>query len=83
MLERIFQRGISTDDVVKALTNGEIIEQYPSDYPFPSCLVLGITTEGQSLHVVCGSDEKELWLITAYFPSPVEWSDDFRQRRKA
>jgi hypothetical protein len=42
ILKRIFQRGIRMDDVENALTNGEIIEQYPSDYPFPSCLVLGI-----------------------------------------
>jgi len=82
ILQRIFRRGISMDDVVDALTNGEIIEQYPSDYPFPSCLVLGYTKAGKALHIVCGSNEVELWLITAYIPSPTEWTDDFRQRRK-
>ena len=83
MLERLFQREISIEDVVSALTNGEIIEQYPSDYPFPSCLVLGNTTAGRSLHVVCGSNGVELWLITAYFPNPIEWTEDFKQRKKA
>ena len=82
ILERIFRRGIGTDDVMNALTNGEIIEQYPTDYPFPSCLVLGYTGKGKALHVVCGSSEEELWLITAYIPDPAEWSDDSRQRRK-
>ena len=82
ILERLLQRNIRIDDVKAALTNGEIIEQYPNDYPFPSCLVLGHTVAGQTLHVVCGSNGKELWLITAYFPNPVEWSDDFKQRRK-
>ena len=82
MLERIFRRGVSTDDVVTALTKGEIIEQYPTDYPFPSCLVLGRTREGKALHIVCGSNGAELWLVTAYFPSPAEWTEDFRQRRK-
>jgi len=71
------------DDVGNVLTNGEIIEQYPSDYPFPSCLVLGHTVAGQPLHVVCGSNGEELWLVTAYFPSPAEWSDDLRQRRQS
>jgi len=71
------------DEVVSALTNGEIIEQYSSDYPFPSCLVLGHTKAGKVLHVVCGSNGEELWLITAYIPSPSDWSEDFRQRRKA
>ena len=82
ILERIFRRDISMDDVIRALTNGEIIEQYPSDYPFPSCLVMGQTKTGKALHVVCGSNNVELWLVTAYIPNPAEWTGDFRQRRK-
>ena len=60
------------EDVIQVLTNGEIIEQYPTDYPFPSCLVLGYTKTGKALHVVCGSNGVELWLITAYIPDPIE-----------
>ena len=81
ILERIFRRGISTGDVENALTNGKIIERYPNDYPFPSYLVLGYTMTGRIIHVVCGSNGVELWLITAYFPDPAEWSDDFKQRK--
>jgi len=81
ILERIFQRGISADDVKNVLVSGEIIEQYPSDYPFPSCLILGRTEAEKALHVVCGSNGAELWLITAYFPDSAEWSEDYRQRR--
>ena len=80
ILERIVRRDINTDDVENALTHGEIIEHYPSDYPFPSCLVLGQTKAGKALHVVCGSNGDELWLITAYFPNPFEWSEDFKYR---
>jgi len=80
ILERILRRGISTDDVESVLNNGEVIEQYPSDYPFPSCLVLGKTKTEKALHVVCGSNGSELWLITAYFPNPFEWSEDFKKR---
>ena len=82
ILERLFQRCILIDDVKNALVNGEIIEHYPNDYPFPSCLVFGYTKTGQILHVVCGSNGVELWLITAYFPDPNEWTEDFKQRRK-
>ena len=81
MLERIFQRGISMKDVMDVLANGEIIEQYPNDYPFPSCLVLGHTKAGKTMHIVCGSNGEELWLITAYNPNPTEWTEDFKQRR--
>ena len=82
ILERIFRRGIKIDDVQSALNNGEIIEQYPNDYPFPSCLVLGQTKAGEALHIVCGSNGAELWLITAYIPNPNEWTEDFKHRRK-
>jgi hypothetical protein len=82
ILQRIFQRGINTDDVRNVLNNGEIIEQYPTDYPFPSCLVLGRSMAGKALHVVCGSNGAELWLITAYFPNPGEWAENYKQRRK-
>jgi hypothetical protein len=81
ILQRIFCRGIGIDDVESALIGGEIIEQYPTDYPFPSCLVLGRTKAGKARHVVCGSNGAELWLITAYFPNLFEWTEDFRQRR--
>jgi hypothetical protein len=81
MLERLFQRNIRLEDVKDALIHGVIIEQYPNDYPFPSCLVLGHTKAGKPLHVVCGSNGAELWLITAYFPNPAEWTEDFRRRR--
>lgn len=32
---------VLTDDVISALLKGEVIEIYPDDKPFPSCLVYG------------------------------------------
>lgn len=81
-LARLIQRGISTDDVVYALENGEIIELYPTDYPYPSCLVLGASTNNEFIHVVCGIGSDELWLITAYYPNPIKWSSDYRVRKE-
>ena len=79
---RLMQRRIETGDILYALVNGEIIEQYPDDYPYPSCLVLGLTEDQQPLHVVCGMGDGELWLVTAYYPDTDEWTDDFRSRRE-
>jgi len=79
--KRLAQRDIHKNDVKTALKNGEIIEQYPNDYPFPSCLVLGHDAAGRALHVVCGSGGTDLRLITAYLPNPFEWTEGFRQRR--
>ena len=41
---------LDNDDVMNAINNGEIIEQYPDDYPFPSCLILGITINDEYVH---------------------------------
>jgi len=38
---RMFERNISTDDLLSALRVGEIIEVYSDDEPCPSLLVLG------------------------------------------
>lgn len=79
---RLLQRGIAADDVECALLKGEIIERYPNDYPYPSCLVVGAGVKGETLHVVCGSNDENLWLITAYRPTPEEWMDDLKTRRR-
>jgi hypothetical protein len=82
IVKRLLQRGIEQDDIFNALMTGEIIEQYPDDYPYPSCLVLGLILAMKKFHVVCGANESELWLITAYYPDPDEWSVDFRTRKE-
>lgn len=46
--KRLINRRISPDEVLQALSNGTIIEDYPSDYPFPSCLVLRMYTAKQN-----------------------------------
>ena len=35
--KRLEQRRIFLKDVIACIMNGEIIEQYPDDYPYPSC----------------------------------------------
>ena len=81
VLKRLMQRGIFRTSVIQAIRSGEIIEQYPADYPYPSCLLLGTTEAGEALHVVCGIGEGEVWLITAYHPDPDEWESDLKTRR--
>ena len=79
-IKRIIQRGISRSDVKNVLLNGTIIEQYPDDYPYPSCLVLGITPEKRCLHVICGIGGGEVWIISTYYPVAGKWMDGFSTR---
>ena len=78
---RFSARKIRIDDVMCAIQDGEIIEQYPDDYPFPSCLVLGLSTTKSNLHIVCGIGKEKIWLITAYYPTTDKWENDFKTRK--
>ena len=80
--KRLEQRGIFLKEVMNCIMTGEIIEQYPDDYPYPSCLILGMSIEDKYLHVVIGNHESDLFLITAYFPSFDKWESDFKTRKE-
>ena len=82
ILTRMQQRGIRIDDVFNCILNGEVIEDYPADYPYPSCLVLGRTHNNNALHVVCSVGQDYVWMITTYYPDGDEWIEGFRERRR-
>jgi hypothetical protein len=80
---RIEERGIYPSDIKHCIMDGEIIEQYPDDYPSPSCLILGHNVNGDYIHAVIGSDGEQLWFITAYKPSSEKWESDLKTRKGA
>lgn len=80
-LQRMVDRGFRIEDVESALEQGEIIESYPDDFPYPSQLVLG-RAGIRPIHVVCAYNavENETIIITVYEPDAASWTDDFRMR---
>ena len=83
VFERMLERGISRCDVTDVLITGEVIEDYPSDYPYPSVLMHGKLGE-KPLHVVAAFDsgQEVIYIITAYFPDAVHFMSDYKTRRK-
>ena len=75
-------KNVLTDDVISALLDGEVIEKYPDDKPFPSCLVYGRAKDRKPLHVVCAlpTHVDILIIVTVYIPLEDEWID-FRRRK--
>ena len=73
---------LSLDEVLSSVHSGEIIENYPEDRPFPSCLVLGRTDHGDPVHSVWAYNSDVRWavLITVYRPDPKRW-ETWRTRR--
>ena len=80
-LNRALQRSINYESIKAVIMNGDIIEDYPEDYPYPSCLILGLSDNNKELHVVAGIGEGKLWIITAYYPSLDKWEADYRTRK--
>ena len=76
LLTRMRQRNIKLKDIKYAIAEGEIIEQYPTAYPFPSCLI-----NSEKIHIVCSVGEGRLYIITAYRPSPEKWEAGGRKRK--
>lgn len=78
----MFARGISPQLVERAVHFGEVIANYPEDLPYPSVLLLFKESQ-HNLHVVAGLDAstQTCHIITAYWPEPDLWSDDFKTRR--
>jgi len=73
---RAGQRCVKDFEMVIAIANGEILENYPEDQRGHSCLVLGYTRDGRALHAVCGCEPSgTLVIITVYFPEPPKWKD--------
>ncbi|MBF0210419.1 MAG: DUF4258 domain-containing protein [Desulfamplus sp.] len=78
----MFQRGISKPEVCMCIENGDIIEEYPDDTPYPSLLLLGFV-EQRPIHIVLAIDKKDesCIIITAYEPDIELWENNFKERR--
>lgn len=74
---------LTFDEVYFSVFHGEIIEDYPNDKPYASCLIYGQTFGDDPVHSVWAYNEVNQWavLITVYRPDPKRWIN-WRERRK-
>lgn len=78
---RIIQRNISQAEIQEAGSEARIIENYPDDKYYPSCLLLGFTNQMRPLHIqVSRMDSEKVRIITIYEPDKAVWLD-FSERR--
>lgn len=73
--EETFNDDLTYEEVYASVVQGEIIENYPTDRPYPSCLIFGKNFLGEPIHSVWGYNENNMWsvLITVYRPDPDRW----------
>ena len=81
--EEAYSDNLSYDEILYSVFQGEIIEDYPKDKPYPSCLIFGTTFKGDPVHSVWAYNSKNKWavLITVYRPDENLWIN-WRIRRK-
>lgn len=60
VLQRFRERNIKLNDIKNCIMYGEIIENYPNDYPYPSALVFEHKVNSKPLHVVAGIGDGNL-----------------------
>lgn len=74
---------LTFDQIFFSVFQGKIIEDYPGDYPYPSCLIYGSTFGRKPVHSVWAYNSSNKWavLITVYVPDPEKWID-WQIRRK-
>jgi len=59
------------------ISSGEIIERYPDDKPYPSCLIFSKLKDDDPIHTVWAFNQatQSSVLITVYRPDPEKWID--------
>lgn len=75
--EEAVDDGLTYEEICFSATHGEVIENYPTDRPYPSCLILGKDFSEEPIHSVWAYNPQNLWavLITVYRPDPKRWVD--------
>lgn len=75
--EEAFDDSLTYEEIYSSVIQGEIIEDYPNDKPYPSCLILGRNFSGEPIHSVWAYNPESLWavFITVYRPDPDRWID--------
>lgn len=81
--EEIHNDNLSFEEVFISVVNGEIIEKYPDDSPYPSYLIYGKNFKNEPIHSVWAYNKKSKAsvLITAYRPDPNKWIE-WKRRKK-
>ena len=81
-VQRMFEREIPASKVRKALETADVIEDYSSEMPEPSRLIMGYQGK-RPFHVVTSENPaaNEITVVTVYIPDANKWKKDSRSRK--
>lgn len=70
--KRVDERKVLTAEIEEVILNGEVIEEYPEDKPYPSCLILGYVRNKEPLYILCALSEIVI-IVTIHWFDPEKW----------
>ena len=81
-LLRASQRGITRDQALRVIQDGEIIEERPRARPYPKCLMMKMMVPERPLYVSLGYDQAQnyLYIITVHWLDPRKWEDPWTRK---
>lgn len=79
--KRMDQRAITLAELKEVICQGEVVELYPDDAPFPSCLIVGRVRGGFPLYAVCALSDM-VHIVTVHWMDPAKWLDPNTRREK-
>ncbi|PIP19077.1 MAG: hypothetical protein COX41_04820 [Candidatus Omnitrophica bacterium CG23_combo_of_CG06-09_8_20_14_all_41_10] len=78
---RCDSRSISLKEIKEAINKGEVIETYPKDSPYSSCLIAGYVRQNEPLYVLCALGNI-VHIITVHWLDPKKWLNPRTRREK-
>lgn len=75
---------LTYDEIIETVAGGQTIEDYPDDWPYPSCLIHGELPDGDAVHSVWAYNARTDYavLVTVYRPNPELWIDSRLRKDK-
>ena len=76
-LLRANQRGITRDQALEVILEGNIVEERPRAKPYPKCLMMAMVEPGKPLYVSLAYDQSRhfLHIITVHWLDLRKWED--------
>ena len=83
-LLRAIERGITREQALKVIQEGELLEQRPQAKPYPKCLMMNTVGENRPLYVSLGYNQENdfLYIITVHWLDPEKWDDPWTRKAK-
>lgn len=78
--QEMVEERISFNEVLEAISQGTILEDYAQHRRGACCLIYGLTLSGRAIHVVCTTARPTLIIITVYEPRLPKWVTPTQRR---